>query len=87
MSSITWRPGMMPFCLSSVSSAGASDSRERRGQVGGVDLDDLVVDDGVADGEVGADEVVEVERPDVVVLLVESAVELLEAASVAACTT
>ena len=45
----------------------------------GIDLGDLVVDDGVADGEVGADELVEVEGPHVVVLLVESPVGLLEA--------
>ena len=36
------------------------------GEVGGVPFDDLVVDDGVADGEEGADEVVEVDGPHVV---------------------
>jgi hypothetical protein len=53
-------------------------SGEFIGEVRAVDLDDLVVDDRVADGKERADEAIEVGRPDVVVPVVELPVEEFE---------
>ena len=46
--------------------------------MGPVQLYDLLTDDGVADREVGAHQTVQIERPDLVVFLVEAPVDQLE---------
>src|SRR5262249_51352235 len=72
-------PGTDPVVLEPRVDRGHAGPGERRGQVVPIHLRDHVVHDGVADGEVGAHEVVQVQGPHVVVLLVEPPVGLLEA--------